>query len=104
MGLIDEYDHIRSHILVIDPKPFVDKAMSMILSIVKHREVNVVSRDKAGHVAMLAKTSYGKNSKTHIDIEVVKTKIRGIGTVSIVRPKSTQGKLALKFMTILSGL
>ncbi|KAL2252610.1 UNVERIFIED_CONTAM: hypothetical protein Sindi_0055700 [Sesamum indicum] len=40
VGLNEEYDHVRSQILMMDPLPNVSNAYSMILRIEKQREIN----------------------------------------------------------------
>ncbi|XP_057994403.1 uncharacterized protein LOC131174666 [Hevea brasiliensis] len=55
MGLNDNYEHVRSQILLHDPLPVVNKAYSMILSVEKQREVLSIS-DSVDHAsAMLVK-------------------------------------------------
>ncbi|KAL0303352.1 UNVERIFIED_CONTAM: Retrovirus-related Pol polyprotein from transposon RE1 [Sesamum radiatum] len=43
MGLEDNYDHVRSQILLMDPLPSVGKAYSMILQIQKQRDIHMES-------------------------------------------------------------
>ncbi|KAK4404412.1 Retrovirus-related Pol polyprotein from transposon RE2 [Sesamum angolense] len=41
MGLNSTYDHVRSHILLMDPRPHVQKAFSMVISVEKQLLVQV---------------------------------------------------------------
>ncbi|GAA0141276.1 hypothetical protein LIER_35363 [Lithospermum erythrorhizon] len=43
MGLNEEYDHIRSQILLMDPIPTVSKSYSIVINVEKQRQVNLLN-------------------------------------------------------------
>ncbi|KAL2232981.1 UNVERIFIED_CONTAM: hypothetical protein Sindi_1478100 [Sesamum indicum] len=54
MGLNEAYDNVRSQILVMDPKPDINKAYSMVLNVEKQREVNFGQPQAAPNMVMQA--------------------------------------------------
>ncbi|XP_021600646.1 uncharacterized protein LOC110606196 [Manihot esculenta] len=61
MGLNESYDHVRNHILIMEPLPSVNKAYSMILRIEKQKEAQ---SEEAGNSAMTTKTSEINRGRT----------------------------------------
>ncbi|KAL2231985.1 UNVERIFIED_CONTAM: hypothetical protein Sindi_1378500 [Sesamum indicum] len=54
MGLNEAYDNVRSQILVMEPRPDINKAYSMVLNVEKQREVNFGQPQTTPNMAMQA--------------------------------------------------
>ncbi|KAL2240102.1 UNVERIFIED_CONTAM: Retrovirus-related Pol polyprotein from transposon RE1 [Sesamum indicum] len=54
MGLNEAYDNVRSQILVMEPRPDLNKAYSMVLNVEKQREVNFGQTQTTPNMAMQA--------------------------------------------------
>ncbi|KAL2247235.1 UNVERIFIED_CONTAM: Retrovirus-related Pol polyprotein from transposon RE1 [Sesamum indicum] len=52
MGLNEAYDDVRSQILVMEPRPDINKAYSMVLNVEKQREVNFGQSQTTPNMAM----------------------------------------------------
>ncbi|XP_047342830.1 uncharacterized protein LOC124946312 [Impatiens glandulifera] len=55
MGLNEYYDNIRQQILLMDPKPSINKVYAMLLSIERQREVQSLMIDQNENFSMLLK-------------------------------------------------
>ncbi|KAG8646332.1 hypothetical protein MANES_10G147201v8 [Manihot esculenta] len=53
MGLNDSYDHIRNHILLLDPLPTINKAYSMVGRVEKQREIHSDTMEDFNLVMMM---------------------------------------------------
>lgn len=59
MELNENYDTVRSHILVLDPLPFVNKAYPMILRVEKQKTIQTNYSENLDNSVMIVKTAQG---------------------------------------------